>query len=63
MVYLSLDESVGLSGRDMGARLEEKGVRVGAVGRRRFRLVTHYWIGDAQVEAAVAAFTQILASL
>jgi hypothetical protein len=40
--------------------MAEKGVRVGVVGAQRFRLVTHYWIDDAAVERAVAAFGQAL---
>jgi len=35
-------------------------VRVGAVGTRRFRLVTHYWIGDGDVSQAVEAFREVL---
>ncbi len=61
MVYLSLEGDVELSGPDFAARLETYGVRVGRVGPRRFRLVTHYWIGDGQVDSAAAAIADVLA--
>jgi threonine aldolase len=61
MVYVGLDGGVGLGGREFGALLKEKGVKIGSVGHRRFRLVTHYWIGDEQISAAVKAFSAVLA--
>jgi hypothetical protein len=33
---------------------------VGVSGARRFRLVTHCWIGDEDVEKTVAAFSDVL---
>jgi hypothetical protein len=35
-------------------------VRVDEVGPRSFRLVTHYWIGDQDVDTAVQAFGEVL---
>ena len=60
MVFLSLAEDVPLDGRSFAARLVEQGVKVGVVGARRFRLVTHYWIDDAAVEQAWRAFEAVL---
>jgi len=40
--------------------LKACGALVGVVGERRFRLVTHYWISDEDVNRAVAAFRQVL---
>lgn len=60
MVYLSLDEAVPLSAEQVVERLAERGVKVGAVGPRQFRLVTHYWIDDEAVDCAVEAFGQVL---
>ncbi len=60
MVFLSLDEAVPLSAQQVADRLAAQGVRVGVVGPRRFRLVTHYWIDDAAAAAAVEAFRQAL---
>ncbi len=61
MVYLSLGEEVPLGGREISEGLLARGVKVGAVGHRRLRLVTHAWVGDADVAQAVAAFTDVLA--
>ena len=52
MVYLRLAEEVALGGRAYSARLEEKGLKVGAVGVRRFRMVTHFWIEDDHLTRA-----------
>lgn len=60
MVFLGLKEDVPWSAPQIAARLREKGVLVGAIGERRFRLVTHYWVDDAAVERAVQAFGKVL---
>jgi threonine aldolase len=60
MVFISLNDKVSASGAEVIARLHEHKVRVGAVGPRRFRLVTHYWIDDEAVEKALIAFAQVL---
>jgi threonine aldolase len=60
MVYLSLDETIPLSAEQVVERLAERGVKVGAVGPRQFRLVTHYWIDDEAVDYAIEAFGQVL---
>ncbi|MFN3742492.1 MAG: low-specificity L-threonine aldolase [Anaerolineales bacterium] len=60
MVFLDLEEDVPWNAPQIAARLREKGVLVGAIGERRFRLVTHYWIDEAAVERAVRAFGEVL---
>lgn len=60
MVFLGLVEEVPWNASQIAARLREKGVLVGAIGERRFRLVTHYWIDDAAVERAIQAFGEVL---
>ncbi|MCD6401270.1 MAG: low-specificity L-threonine aldolase, partial [Anaerolineales bacterium] len=56
MVYIVLDEYVSEDAYAITKRLMEKGVKVGPVGKRRFRLVLHYWITDPDVEKTVMAF-------
>lgn len=56
MVFLSLEEPVAHSAEALAARLRKRGVLIGVTGRRRFRLVVHYWIDDKGVERAVEAF-------
>jgi threonine aldolase len=61
MLFCSLAGGVPLDAAQVAAALAERGVRVGVVASRRFRLVTHYWIGDDDVTQAVAAFRDVLA--
>lgn len=63
MIFCSLGEDVPLDSGQAGALLVEHKVRVGIVGPRRFRIVTHYWIRDAEVEQAIAAFKEVLANV
>lgn len=60
MVFCSLAEGVPMDAAQVAHRLAERGVRVGVVGPRRFRLVTHYWIGEKQVAQALQAFREVL---
>jgi threonine aldolase len=60
MVFLSLAQEVPFNASQVAARLTEQNVRVGVVGARRFRLVTHYWIDDEAVERAVEAFRKVM---
>ncbi|MEW5867788.1 MAG: low-specificity L-threonine aldolase [Chloroflexota bacterium] len=61
MVFTGLaPETAPLDARQVAKRLAEHGVRVGVVGERRFRLVTHYWVDDQAVERALAAFAAVL---
>lgn len=60
MVFVKLDERVELSSPQIAQRLREYDVRVGPVGNRRFRLVTHYWIDDEGIERTIDAFRKVL---
>jgi threonine aldolase len=60
MIFLSLADDIPLEGKSFAARLAELSVKVGVVGKRRFRLVTHYWIDDTAVERAAWAFQAAL---
>ncbi len=60
MVFLSLATDVPWNAAEIVSRLREKGVLVGKVGERRFRLVTHYWIDDAAIEHTLQAFREVL---
>jgi threonine aldolase len=60
MLFLSLAESVPMSAKEVAESLKARGVLVGVVGARQFRLVTHYEITDAGVEQAVAAFKEVV---
>jgi threonine aldolase len=61
MIFISLADSFPLNASHVAGEMAKKGVRVGVVGERRFRLVTHYWIDDAGVEKALQAFQEVVA--
>jgi threonine aldolase len=60
MIFLSLADSVPMSAREVADKLKERGVLVGVVGARQFRLVTHYEVTDAGVEQTTAAFKEVV---
>jgi threonine aldolase len=60
MIFCGLQEGTPLDAGQVKQRLDGMGVKVGQVGPHRFRLVTHYWIDEAAVERAIAAFTEVL---
>jgi threonine aldolase len=45
---------------DFVAALAARGVRLGAIGGRRFRAVTHYGIEAADIDRAIAAAQAVL---
>jgi threonine aldolase len=63
MVFIALDENLTLDAAAFAARLADHGVRVGVIGPRQFRLVTHYWIGDAEVAQTLEAFEAVINAL
>ncbi len=62
MVYCSLGDDVPFNGDKVAGRLREEGVLVGVTTERRFRLVTHYWIHDGDVDRVVQAFRKVLSN-
>lgn len=60
MVFASLADSVPMSAQETAIKLTELDVKVGAVSERGFRMVMHCWIDDKMVDAAVAAFAEVL---
>jgi threonine aldolase len=60
MVYITIDPSVPLNENQIMDRLEKRGVLVHDVGPRRFRLVTHCWVGEGDIDTVLAAFQEVL---
>lgn len=60
MIFAGISEQIPMDTREVAQRLADQGVRVGVVGKRRFRLVLHYWVDDAGVERALQAFQAVL---
>jgi len=59
MIFMSLADNFPVDAKQVADAMAEKDVRVGLVGKRRFRLVTHYWIDDAAVDKAIVAFQEV----
>lgn len=61
MIFLNIDEEkCHLTAQQVSQRLLEKGIKTSAVGIRRFRLVTHYWINDEDIERTASAFDEVI---
>ncbi len=56
MIFMSLADNFPADAKQVAYEMAKKNVRVGVVGARRFRLVTHYWIDNAAVDKALVAF-------
>jgi threonine aldolase len=60
MVFLLFTDKTKKNVKEILALLKEKEIRVGLVGENRIRMVTHYWISDADIETTIQAFKEIL---
>ena len=60
MIFMNLSDDVPLDAHQVKSELKKVGVLVSAIGKRRFRLVTHYWIDANKVQKAVDAFKDVL---
>jgi threonine aldolase len=60
MVFPSLD-GLSISPRTITEKLSEKNIKIGIIGKNRFRMVTHYWITDDGIERTIKAFKELLA--
>jgi threonine aldolase len=60
MIFASLSDDVKINGATVIQQLAKRGIKVGAVGPRHFRLVVHYWIDDNAVESTLQAFREVL---
>jgi len=61
MLFISLYNSGALTAEEVKTQLKERGILVGAVGEKQFRLVTHYWIDDEAIAACIKGFKEVLA--
>jgi threonine aldolase len=60
MVFIGLADDVPKDAVQVKSELKNLGVLVSVTGKRRFRLVTHYWINEENVQTAVKAFQEVL---
>ena len=59
MVYIEMDADMSLSEDELLDELGKRGIKIGQVGRRKFRMVTHYWIDDDAVDRVIQTVTEI----
>jgi threonine aldolase len=60
MVFPFLSPALSKTPAEVSREMADRGLKVGVVGPRSFRLVTHYWISDEDVEIAIQAFGEAL---
>lgn len=60
LVFISLRDDFPLESEEIAQALNRRGIRVGAIGRMTFRLVTHYWITDEDVDRTLAVFRRVI---
>jgi len=63
MIFMSLADAFPADAKQLAEEMSKLGVRVGVVGKRRFRLVTHYWIDDSAIGKALLAFQEVGAQI
>ncbi len=62
MVYIELGDETGIDGTRLEQALLKDDILIHAVGPRRIRFVTHYWIDDEGVDRTIAAIGRVLGS-
>jgi len=60
MVFPSLTAEAKDSAAEIARKLAAEDIRIGVVGERKFRMVTHYWISDEGVERTILAMGKAL---
>lgn len=60
MVFVSMAEDTPLDAAAAAVALNRSGVKVGVTGKRKIRMVTHYWVDDEGVEQTVQAFRGLI---
>lgn len=61
IIFFDLADEVPFSAGEITRALSAQNIWLGAPGPRRFRAVTHYWVGEVQVEQLLAGLRQLLA--
>ena len=60
MVFIQLNQDARIKTADFCEYFAGKGILFSESGPGQFRLVTHYWVDDADVERIVKAFKEAL---
>jgi len=60
MVFMQLNQDAQIKPADLCEYFAGKGILFSESGPDQFRLVTHYWIDDADVERIISSFKEAL---
>jgi threonine aldolase len=60
MIYFNLADRIPLDEKAVVEKMSRSGLLLDWADKRRFRLVTHFWIDDAAVEKTIHAFESLL---
>lgn len=60
MIFVNLKSGSSIKAKAVAEQLKASGIKVGVVGEKHFRLVTHFWIDDEAVKKTIQAFKSIL---
>ncbi len=59
MVFIQLDNNARVKPADLCRLFSDKGILFSDSGPSQFRLVTHYWINDADVDKIIKSFKEV----
>ena len=62
MVFPSLSPKIKMTASEVAEKLAKEGIKIGVVGERRFRMVTHYPIDESSVDKTILALRQALSA-
>ena len=62
IVYFEVEASIERNAKELVGRLADRGVRIGALGPRRLRAVTHLDVSEADVDTALEVLREVMAS-
>jgi len=60
LVFFDVADAAPLNAGQVAERLREHGVLVGVVSAQSFRAVTHCWVDDAGIQAALCALAEVM---
>ena len=60
MVFIKISEEIPFTTEEFAKELENLGIRIGIVGDRSYRMVTHYWIDDEAISLTIEGFKSLV---
>lgn len=60
MIFINFKDHTSIKAKTVAEHLKSNGIRVGVIGEKHFRLVTHFWINEKAVEKTINSFRSVL---